>query len=820
MVKDFLNNLGVNILRQEGINQYVCTCPWCNGSKLYVNQTTGLWDCKKGCGNGNPYQMAEKLTTLDPKGILALLKDHGLLNNINQPETKQQPRKITLKASEVVTPTKQQLQQLCQAKQVNQDALSKFTPYAHTKNPLILLPAFNPENLKKACGWLRLRIDGQPIKRADGQTVKYPMVSGSRHGLFGVKWIMDKNPDTIVFCEAWRDALAVISLGFFATASSGGASTWRESWLPVFKNKVVYICMDADRAGTRAAKRAAEAIVKVAKETRTISLPYEIQDKHGKDLYDYITDGHDKTDFENLLKSSVPATAPPAPESNYIILDNDYPDTIAEAFEKWSIEICGVKHRHHVDTWTIFKDNRYKLVDESEIKKWIRKFCRCCKVKKKNFNIPLKVTTYLINSVTEALSALSQVWIRPRYTAPSWLNNSNSLPKDIIALENCLLDISNNESKQLKLTEEYYTLNYLSFAYGPQVECPNWIRFVESIFTTKKLSPHKSDFNEDTGDFEEGYETIPDQTSIQILQEFMGYLLSPDTSFQKILGIVGPKRSGKSTIGRIIRELVGRENVAAPALNTLTTEFGLQGLINKTVVIIGDANISSRNSDIMRAVERLKSISGEDAQQINRKNQKFLEVDKLNVRFIVIANELQNLIDPSGTLASRFIYLITTQSFYGHEDIFLFDKLKTELPGIFNWALKGLKHLRNRGFFLESEAGKEIKNDFTELTSPITAFVNECCVQGHYHKVMVDVLYYIYRKWCEENGRGKPSSQKFKNDFRGAFPDIPKVRYRLNSESSVPGTMLDELGTGTLKYFYQGIKLKPEWQNVTETWNK
>jgi len=34
------------------------------------------------------------------------------------------------------------------------------------------------------------------------------------------------------------------------------------------------------------------------------------------------------------------------------------------------------------------------------------------------------------------------------------------------------------------------------------------------------------------------------------LQDWFGYTLSPDTSQQKMLMIVGPTRSGKGTIGR------------------------------------------------------------------------------------------------------------------------------------------------------------------------------------------------------------------------------------------------------------------------------
>ncbi len=86
---------------------------------------------------------------------------------------------------------------------------------------------------------------------------------------------------------------AAISLDFYATASSGGASTWNGDWLEFFKGRTVYVCMDCDVAGQRAAERAAAAISQVAKEVCMVQLPYEIKESHGKDLHDYIVaDGH------------------------------------------------------------------------------------------------------------------------------------------------------------------------------------------------------------------------------------------------------------------------------------------------------------------------------------------------------------------------------------------------------------------------------------------------------------------------------------------------------------------------------------------------
>ncbi|MGD5575264.1 hypothetical protein QUU09_22715, partial [Xanthomonas citri pv. citri] len=103
-----------------------------------------------------------------------------------------------------------------------------------------------------------------------------------------------------------------------------------------------------------------------------------------------------------------------------------------------------------------------------------------------------------------------------------------------------------------------------------------------------------------------------DPHSVETLQDVFGYLLSADTSQQKIPLIIGPKRSGKGTIARVLTALLGQDSVTAPTLASLATNFGLAPLIGKSVAIVGDARLSGK-VDQSAIAERLLSISGEDS---------------------------------------------------------------------------------------------------------------------------------------------------------------------------------------------------------------
>ena len=88
-----------------------------------------------------------------------------------------------------------------------------------------------------------------------------------------------------------------------------------------------------------------------------------------------------------------------------------------------------------------------------------------------------------------------------------------------------------------------------------------------------------------------------------------------------------------------------------------------------------------------------------------------------------MTNELPRLSDASGALASRFIVLTMTKSFFGKEDHGLTKKLLAELPGILNWALEGWRQLHDRGHFIQPTSAQDAIDDLEDLGSPITAFL-------------------------------------------------------------------------------------------------
>jgi len=283
-----------------------------------------------------------------------------------------------------------------------------------------------------------------------------------------------------------------------------------------------------------------------------------------------------------------------------------------------------------------------------------------------------------------------------------------------------------------------------------------------------------------------------DLLSIELLQDWFGYLLTPDTSHQKILLAVGPQRSGKGTIARVARALVGSANVAAPTLTSLGSRFALGPLIGKSLAIIPDARLSHR-VDIALVTERLLSTSGEDLQTVERKNQDPVTL-RLPTRLMVLSNELPQLSDSSGALASRILLLRTERTFLEQEIRALAAKLLVELPGILCWAIVGWQRLRTRGYFVQPEEGLDLLEELSDLNSPIGAFIKERCQVGYAEwRTSASDLFAAWRAWCRANGRRDCGSvQTFGRDLKAALPALRTAYPR---------------GSGYRRIVYDGIRL-------------
>lgn len=379
---------------------------------------------------------------------------------------------------------------------------------------------------------------------------------------------------------------------------------------------------------------------------------------------------------------------------------------------------------------------------------------------------PFAPTQRKVADVMEALGAITLV--ESRLDAPAWIDHRpDPRPDDLIAFTNGLLQVSIR--KLWPHATAYFNHHALPFAYEISATMPDrWLTFLRELWPD-------------------------DPSTIATLQEVFGYVIGGDTRQQKIFLMVGPKRGGKGTIGRVLTGLLGLHHVAAPTLASLSTNFGLQPLIGKPLALISDARLSTR-ADTKIVVERLLSISGEDSLTIDRKYRDPW-TGRLPTRFLIMTNELPRLSDASGALASRFVPFVGTKSFYGCENPQLTTELLAEAPAILNWALEGLDRLSARGYFEQPKSGADAIRQMEDLASPIAAFVRDCCVVRRDAVVDRDTLWTAWKAWCLDTNSRLSTKAVFGRDLHAVVPVLKDRRP----------------GTETRLYRYEGIGLQGEY---------
>lgn len=339
------------------------------------------------------------------------------------------------------------------------------------------------------------------------------------------------------------------------------------------------------------------------------------------------------------------------------------------------------------------------------------------------------------------------------YELGKWGDRDTS---SIIVYQNGILDLKTNEF--LAHTRDYFTTNIMPYNYDPSAQCPTWDTFVNEIFES-------------------------DAERISLLEEWLGYMLVRDYRYQKAMMMIGQRRSGKGTIGKVLQLLVGDQNFSGASISDLNSDATLESLLTKTVAFDGDFHgISRYNTE---ALPKFKRITGNDPVSFNRKYKSGLDA-LLPTRFtMAVNNSYTGMIDDSGAALGRFLILVFNRSWFGKEDLTLIDRLYDEIEGIANRAISGLRRLNENRRFTESSVGERERSRMAGTMQPITLFVedNAEITGDENHVVPLDAMWLAYKMWCTSVGYSAGNRNTFSNKLIDTYRgQVDKARKRVNEK--------------------------------------
>lgn len=308
----------------------------------------------------------------------------------------------------------------------------------------------------------------------------------------------------------------------------------------------------------------------------------------------------------------------------------------------------------------------------------------------------------------------------------------------LVNVRNGLLDIRDMSFKEH--TPSYLSTVQLNVEYNSHANCPQFEKFLNEVL---------------------------DCRLIPLVQEILGYLLTTNTSAQKSFVLLGPARTGKSTLLWVVEYLLlGKKNVSNIPWQEIGDKFKTAELLGKLANVFSD--LPSKSIDDTGI---FKVVTGEDYLMAEKKNKNPFKFRPF-ARLVFSCNELpKNYVDRTEGFYRRLIIVPFNRQIDKNKiDKALKYKFQREKEGIFNWALEGLKRLYENNFeFSENELTDGVKKEYKRENNNVISFVEECCeLDGLFSCSRIEI-YEAYKEFCVEAGLKALSQIKFNKELEGNF---------------------------------------------------
>ena len=150
-------------------------------------------------------------------------------------------------------------------------------------------------------------------RRPDGNDNWVYKLNGTRRVPYRLPELLAKSTDPVYITEGEKDVDRLRGLGLIATTNSGGAGKWHPDFAEYLRGRDVVIIPDNDEAGRKHAQQIADSLAGIAKSTITVHL--EGLPPKG-DVSDWLQQGHTSTDLERAVAESKNQTVPTREETD------------------------------------------------------------------------------------------------------------------------------------------------------------------------------------------------------------------------------------------------------------------------------------------------------------------------------------------------------------------------------------------------------------------------------------------------------------------------------------------------------------------------
>ena len=249
------------------------------------------------------------------------------------------------------------------------------------------------------------------------------------------------------------------------------------------------------------------------------------------------------------------------------------------------------------------------------------------------------------------------------------------------------------------------------------------------------------------------------------IEEFVGYCLSGASydRFNKFLILDGGGSNGKSTLIRVIRDLIGGDNCSYVSLESITKErFAAFSLVNKLVNFC-----SEEPKEAFANTGAIKKITGGDAIMVEEKHKGAFGYENI-AKLVISYNKMPFFPDDSTGMKRRIILIPCDMNFEEQPNKKIEKPEKRirdhEQPAVLRRCIEAYRKVIERGEFTSVEEGTQRVEEMVVESDPVKKFITE-------HVVKAEPNFYVSTnliwEWFKEFQGG--NTKHIRSNFMTSF---------------------------------------------------
>lgn len=313
---------------------------------------------------------------------------------------------------------------------------------------------------------------------------------------------------------------------------------------------------------------------------------------------------------------------------------------------------------------------------------------------------------------------------------------------NLINLQNGVYNLDDSTLSAAK--ESYYFTTQLPFAYDPHAICDMWRHYLRTTFVWP--------------------ETLAEDTQlIEFMQEAIGYSLTSDVSLHSTFWCYGGGNNGKGVLFHVLEKLAGKSFFPLNVKLMSHNPYQLAELGGKRIAACSESNATDNLVDDAQ----IKALVAGDTMSARSPHQRPFDLHP-HVKLWWSMNALPAVADFSEGFWRRVRVIPFNHEFKADERITdLKERLDNELPGIFNWAMEGLRRLRTQGRFSEPKQVQDVTTQYRHEANPISLYIDDKCISEKdlNRCTQVSEIYRMYKEWCLINTYRPVASRRFRYEM-------------------------------------------------------